>query len=62
MVFVTMGDEQGFDLAPVVFEIGVIGDDVVDARKGRFGETNAGIDQDDRALGFKTIGVFANLA
>ena len=44
MVFVTMGDEKGFDLAAVIFQVSVIGDDVVDAGKSRFGETNAGID------------------
>jgi hypothetical protein len=62
MVFVAMGDEQGFDLAAVVFEISVVGDDIVNARKVGFGETNAGIHEDERTVGFEAIGVFANLA
>jgi len=47
VVFVTVGDEKGFDLAPIVLEIGVIGDDVIDAREIGFRETDASVHDDE---------------
>ena len=47
MVFVAVGDEKGADLAAVGLEIGIVRDDVVDAREIGFGEADAGIDDDE---------------
>ena len=50
MVFMTMGDEKSFDFAAVVFQISVIGNDVINAGKGRFWETNASVKKNDALL------------
>jgi len=44
MVFVTMGNEKGFDFGSVIFQMGVVGDDIIDPWQGRFWEANPGID------------------
>ena len=57
MVFVAMSDEEGLDLVSVVFEVGVIGDDVIDAGEVGLRETDAGIDHDKRTVALEAVGV-----
>ena len=60
MVFVAVGDEKGADLAAVGLEIGIVRDDVVDAREVGFGEADAGIDDDEVAVRLKAIHVLSD--
>jgi hypothetical protein len=62
MVFVTMGDEKRLDLGTVVLEIGVIWDDVVNAWKGGFRESDAGIEQNNGTVAFDDVGVLTYFA
>lgn len=61
MVFVAVGDEEGFDFGPVIFQIGIVGDDVIDPGEVGLGEANARVDEDDGTIGFETIRVFTHL-
>ena len=47
MVFMTMGEDDGADVLPVLGEIGDVRHDDIDAKELRFREHEAGIDNDD---------------
>ena len=62
MVFMTMGDEKGFDLSAIVFQMGVIRDDIIDSRQGGRRKFDPGVNEDNRAIGFKAVCVLANFS
>ena len=47
MVFVAVGEDQRADLLLVLFQVGEVGHDDIDAQQFRVGEHHAGIDHDD---------------
>ena len=47
VVFVAVGEHDAADLRPVFGQIGNVGNDDVHAKKFRFGEHQAGVDDDD---------------
>ena len=57
MVLVAVGNEKGLEARLVVFEVRVVGNDVVDPREIGFREADPGIDQYDRVTGFEGIGI-----
>ena len=62
VVFVAVGNEKGLDLGAVALQVGIVRDDVIDARQVRFREADARIDQDERAVGLEAVGVLAYLS
>ncbi len=47
MVFVAVRQDDGFDEMAILFEIGDVGNDEVDAEQFGFGEHHAGVNDDD---------------
>ena len=47
MVLVAMGEDDGADMLPILSEVSDVGYDDVHAQELRFGEHQAGVDDDD---------------
>ncbi len=47
VIFVAVREHDGFDQMAILFEIGDVGNDEVDAEEFGFGEHHAGVDDDD---------------
>ena len=47
MIFVAVGEDDRFDLVAILFEVGDVGDDEVDAEEFGLGEHHAGVNNDD---------------
>ncbi len=62
VVFVTVREQDRFDLVAVFGEVGDVGDDDVDAEKLFFGKHQAGIDDDDVVLPAEGHAVHTELA
>ena len=62
MVFMTMSDNHCLDLLLVLDQVGIIGNDVINAEQAFFREQNAAVDNDDFIIVFDAVHVLANLA
>ncbi len=47
MIFVAVSEDDGANVGAILFEIGDVGDDQVDAEELRLWEHHAGVDDDD---------------
>jgi len=47
VIFVTVCEDDRFDLVAILLEIGDVGDDEIDAEEFGFGEHHAGVNNDD---------------
>ena len=62
MVLVSVGDEKGLHFGTVIFQISVVGNNVIHARERGFGKAHPRIDEDDGSIGFEAVGVLAYFA
>ena len=62
MVFVAVGEEQAADMLAILFQVGEVGGDDVDAQQFGVGEHHAGVDDDDVVAVAEGHGVHAELA
>ncbi len=60
MVFVTMGDNEGFNLVLIVYKILVVWDDVINTEEVVLREFDSSINQNDFILELDSVSVFTN--